>query len=162
MSASSGMSMNEGEVSMSSVIGKTMSLFSRKPAQVEKSLVVRLIGDAWLTFVTKTVTTADTLGHSDIADELSHLEESGELDSLRSERRTEIRQILSELLCCPVKARILLCRQTDLELLALALDRVQSTTFKFVDFGRPDREAPVYAIQPLLELFHQMLLDDSP
>ena len=146
---------------MSGVIGKTMALFSRRPAQVDKSLVVRLIGDAWITFVTKTVTTADTLGHGDISEELTRLEESGELETLRSERRPEVGRILSELLCCPVKARILLCRQTDIKLLALALDRVQSTTFKFVDFGRPDREAPVYAIQPLLELFHQMLLDDS-
>jgi hypothetical protein len=57
---------------------------------------------------------------------------------------------------------MLLCQQTDISLLALALDQIQNTTFKFVEFGRPDREAPLQVIQPLLELFHQMLLEDTP
>ena len=145
---------------MSRVIGKTRSLFSRKPSQIDKTLAVRLIGDAWITFVTKTMTTTDTLGHPDIAEELCRMEKSGELAALRSERGTEVRRILSELLSCPATARTLVCRQADIRLLALALDRVQSTTFKFVDIGRPDREVPVSAIAPLLEFFHQMLLDE--
>ena len=146
---------------MSGIIDKTRALFSRRPPQVDKTLAVRLIGDAWITFVTRTLTTADTLGHPDIAEELFRLEESGELSTLRSERRIEVGSILSELLNCPAKARKLVCQKTDIRLLALALDRVQSTTFAFVEIGRPDRDAPLHAIQPLLELFHQMLLDDS-
>ena len=145
---------------MSGVISKTRALFSRRPSQIDKALAVRLIGDAWITFVTKTLTTADTLGRPDVADELSLLEESGQVANLRSERDAEIRQILSDLLSCPSTAGSLVCRQADLSLLALVLDRVQSTTFKFVEIGRPDREAPLFAIQPLLELFHHMLLDD--
>ena len=146
---------------MSGVIGKTRALFARKALQVDKAVAVRLIGDAWITFVTKTLTTTDTLGHPDIAEELYRLEQSGELATLHSERGAEIKQILIELLSCSVKSGMLLCQQTDISLLALTLDRIQNATFKFVEFGRPDREAPLHVIQPLLELFHQMLLEDS-
>ena len=145
---------------MSGVIGKTRALFARKPYQVDKAVAVRLIGDAWITFVTKTLTTPDTLGHPDIAEELYRLEQSGELSTLHTKRGAEIKRILSELLSCSGKSTMLLCQQTDIGLLALALDRIQNTTFKFVEFGRPDREAPLQVIQPLLELFHQMLLED--
>jgi hypothetical protein len=153
--------MRRDESVMSGIIGKTRALFSRRPLQVDKALAVRLIGDAWITFVTKTLTTTDTLGHPDIAEELFRLEESGSLSTLRSERHIEVENVLSELLSCPVKARTLVCHKADIRLLALALDRVQSITFRFVETGRPDREPPVYALQPLLELFHQMLLDDT-
>ncbi|MEI6306274.1 MAG: hypothetical protein WCP33_05580 [Deltaproteobacteria bacterium] len=145
---------------MNGVIGKTRALFARKSFQVDKAVAVRLIGDAWITFVTKTLTTTDTLGHPDIAEELYRLEQSGELATLHTKRGAEIKQILTELLSCSVKSGMLLCQQTDISLLALALDRIQNTTFKFVEFGRPDREAPLQVIQPLLELFHQMLLED--
>ena len=145
---------------MNGVIGKTRALFSRKPFQVDKALAVRLIGDAWITFVTKTLTTSDALGHPDIAEELSRLEESEELATLRAERQSEVGRMLSELLSCPASTRTIVCRQADIRLLALALDRVQSTTFKFVEIGRPDRDAPMHVIQPLLDLFRQMLLGD--
>ena len=145
---------------MNSIMRKTRALFSPPPAPPNKDLAVRLIGDAWITFVTKTLTTADALGHPDIAEELCLLEESGSLEALRSEQHHEIIRIITELLNSTPKARNALCRQTDVKMLALALDRVQSITFKFVEFGRPDRDAPLYVVQPLLELFHGMLLED--
>ncbi len=137
------------------------ALSSRESTEIDNTLAVRLIGDAWITFVTKSLTTADTLGHPEISEELARLEASDELVTLRSQRDREIRQLLSELLGSPLKARALLCGQKEIALRALALDRIQSTTFKFVEAGRPDREAPTTVIRPLLELFHHLLLDDD-
>jgi hypothetical protein len=133
---------------------------SRSPAVVSKDLAFRIIGDAWITFVTRTLTTAATLGRLDIADELSRIEESGSIDALRTAHDIEIGRILNELMNLDTKAQVQLCQDADVKLLALALDRVQCTTFKLVELGRPDREPPVDVIQPMLELFHRMLLDE--
>jgi hypothetical protein len=132
---------------------------SRSPVLVSKDLAVRIIGDAWITFVTRSLTTAATLGRQDIADELSRLEASGGMDALRTAHGSEIDRIITELLNLGSKAQVVLCQQTDVKLLALALDRVQRSTFKLVELGRPDREPPADVIQPLLKLFHRMLLN---
>ena len=134
---------------------------SRSPVLVSKDLAVRIIGDAWITFVTRTLTTAATLGSQEIADELSRLEASGGMDELRTAHGPEIERIIEGLLNLGSETRVVLIQQTDVKLLALALDRVQSTTFKLVELGRPDREPPLDVIQPLLELFHRMLLNES-
>ena len=144
---------------MIGAIRKSRFLRSRSPALVNKDLAVRIIGDAWITFVTRSLTTATTLGRQDIADELSRLEASGGMDALRTAHGSEIDRIITELLNLGSKTQVVLCQQTDVKLLALALDRVQRTTFKLVELGRPDREPPVDVIQPLLELFHRMLLN---
>jgi len=81
------------------------------------------------------------------------------MDALRTAHGSEIERFITELLNLGSKTQVVLCQQTDVKLLALALDRVQHTTFKLVELGRPDREPPVDVIQPLLELFHRMLLN---
>ena len=144
---------------MIGAIRKSRFLRSRSPALVNKDLAVRIIGDAWITFVTRSLTTATTLGRQDIADELSRLEASGGMDALRTAHGSEIERIIEGLLNLGSETRVVLIQQTDVKLLALALDRVQNTTFKLVELGRPDREPPLDVIQPLLELFHRMLLN---
>jgi len=139
--------------------GKSNVSFLRPPPIIGKELAMRLIGNAWITFISNTLTTTDGLGQQNIAEELARLEEAGEVNSLRSQWHDEIRGLLSDLLICPPKALSIKCQQTDIKLLAMALDSVQNTTFKFVEFGRIDREAPVYALEPLIDMFHEKLLE---
>ena len=144
---------------MIGAIRKSRFLRSRSPALVNKDLAVRIIGDAWITFVTRSLTTATTLGRQDIADELSRLEASGGMDALRTAHGSEIDHLITELLDRGSKTQVLLCQQTDVKLLALVLDRVQRATFKLVELGRPDRPPPVDVIHSLLDFFHRILLD---
>jgi hypothetical protein len=127
--------------------------------KVSKELMVRLLGDAWITFITKSLTTSDGLGHKDITWELEKLEEAGQTAALRIRWHNEINNVLEELLSCTPKERVIKCQQTDIKLMAMALDKVQSTTFKFIEMGRPDREVPVHVLKPLLDMFYESLLE---
>lgn len=50
---------------------------------------------------------------------------------------------------------------TDLTLQALALDRIQSATFRLVETARPDRATPLETVRPLIDLFRNVLSGQS-
>lgn len=141
--------------------GKVKPLSFRDRPYVDKELAGSLIDNAWITYVTKTLTTAETLGRPDVARELARIEDAGEVEAKRRDFRLDVDLLLDDLLCSPAKLRPQICTQNDLTVLALALDRVQCATFKLVETARPDRTTPVEAIQPLLDLFRNILHGDS-
>ena len=60
-------------------------------------------------------------------------------------------------MCAPPKERPGICLGTDLTLQALALDRVQATTFRLVETARLDRTTPMETVRPIINLFRNVL-----
>ena len=124
---------------------------------LDKELTGCLIDTAWISFVTRTLTTPTLLGRPDVVRELDRLENSGEIAALRHHHNHDIDLFLDTLLFNPPHERSNICLHSGLTLQALALDRVQAATFRLVETARPDRATPLETVEPLIKLFRNVL-----
>lgn len=127
---------------------------------MNKDLATHLIGDTWITLVSRMLTNSNALGHPDVVRELAAIETSGKREELRCEYSQEIEELVFDLLGSPFEEQAELRKDAGTLVSALALDLVQNITFKLMETTRTDGEANVLVIQPLVELFHHMLRND--
>lgn len=127
---------------------------------MNRDLATHLVGDTWITLVSRILTNSNALGHPDVVRERATLEASGNLRTLRMEQCERIEELVFDLLGSPFEEQASIREEAGTFVAALALDLVQQITFKLVETTRADQEANVQVIQPLVELFHHMLRND--